>query len=220
MLKRIKHPHNLVLEYEIKKDLNFKNLEFIKMKIFELIDTNSATTENKKNYLELFFKIISVENNDISNYDIAKNNNQEFAQAIYPIINKKNDEFISQAIKIDNSILLNKFIYLERVVAHGDFSYLSMPAAIAKSFQTLSNGYLDSEWIAFMYEKNTFYFEEKKIPEDEVKIYLKDLNFFKLPKSASGIKKENNVLLIVGGNTLNNDIYFEPKLERTLRIQF
>lgn len=216
MLKKIKHPHQLEMKMFLESS-NFSELENITIKIIEL-NTEHKTIEDGEDYLELKFKrIIKKENNNFLN-DI-KDNSKDLVNAISPIVNEKNDEFICNAVKIEKTGNLNRFIYLEKIIAHGDFSRLSMTAAIAKSFKSLANG-KNEEWIAVLYEKNTFYFEDKKIPEDEVKIYLKDLNLFKLPKSASGIKKENNILLVASGNTLNTDICLEPKLERALRLKF
>lgn len=215
MAKKIKHPYVLDATYQVYENSEMEELEHIIVKIAEYTEKaedEQLDIDEREDYLELRIKRIipSREINDVA--DIADSDSSDLLRAISPIVRTELDEFIANALKIDSQILLDKFIYIDDIIIHGEFSELSMPAALSKALKIVTKGAEPEDWVAVMYEDKTVSYGGGYVKRKEVQSMLKDLGFFPLPTVVSRLDKEDNVISIVGGNTLNTKLEYSPEL--------
>jgi hypothetical protein len=217
MAKKIKHPYILDTTYQVYENGQFDELENVIVKIYEYTDKaeeEQLDLDERKDYLEIRMKRIipSREINDV--LDIADSDSAELLHAIAPILKEGHEEFIASALKIDDYILLDKYIYIDTIEKHGDFLEQSIPAAISRALTVITKGLEPEDWVAVMYEAHTISEQNNEVDMKRNKVgsILKNLGFLALPEVVSNVEKEHNVLNIVGGNTLNKNLEYSPEL--------
>lgn len=108
MAKKIKHPYILDTSYQVYETGQFDELDNIIVKIYEYTDKaedEQLELDERKDYLEVKIKRI-IPSRDVDDVaDIADSDSEELLNAVYPILKDEHDEFISNALKIDSSIL-------------------------------------------------------------------------------------------------------------------
>jgi hypothetical protein len=215
MAKKIKHPYILDATYQVYENSEFEELENVIAKVYEYTEKaedEQLDLDKRKDYLEIRMKRIipSRDCDDVA--DIADSDSSELLNAILPIIKPDHDEFISNALKIDSQILLDKFIYIDTITINGDFSELSISAALSKVLKMVTKGAEPEDWVAGIYEDRTIFNGEEPLERKKSTAILKDLGFFALPTVVSGFEKKDNVVSIAGGNTLTTKLEYEPEL--------
>jgi len=217
MAKKIKHPYLLDASYQVYETGQFDELENVIVKIYEYTDKaedEQLELDERKDYLEIKIKRIipSREIDDV--LDIADSDSAELLHAIAPILKEGHDEFIANALKIDNTILLSKYIYIDSIQKHGEFSEQSIPAALSRALKVITKGLESEDWVAIIYEAHTISEQNNEVDMKRNKVgsVLKNLGFFALPEVVSNVEKEHNILNIVGGNTLNKNLEYSPEM--------
>jgi hypothetical protein len=216
MAKKIKHPYLFDTTYLVEENSEFEELEDVTVKVYEYTDKAEAEQlelSERKDYLQINIqRIVMTDDSFTTPEDIADSDSQELVEAIAPITYSDHEEFIAHALKIDAHAFLSKFLYIQKVEIHGEFAEESLVAALSTALKKINKGSAPEDWVAIAYHDRSIFKNEKPVEKDLSTKIFKDLGFFPLPQVVSDVDKKDNVLSIVGGETLNKDLKFSPDM--------
>ncbi len=140
--------------------------------------------------------------------DIADSQSQDFVDAILPIFYNKNEthnEFLVNSLQVMSLEHPSCVLFLEELTIAGNVDESTIPAAIAKTFKSLSKGVLPEDVFYLCFQEKTFFKKDEQGNSTELDLklaskYLEQVNMIDLPKEISGISKQHNVLYVSSGS--------------------
>ena len=211
-MKPIKHNHSISITVSFEEDGDIEQIDHYLIKITQHSPEDDGNDVSAT--IDLTNIIESYEENSYGFINAADSQNQDIYEAASLVFSDKNSNSISKLLQNDSMDFVSSFIYIDKMVIPKEFDMSSIAPALSMALKKINKGIDPLNWACAVFNKQTFF--DTKENELDIKItnsILKDLGFKEISKKDEkkvGLDQDSPVL-IVGGQTLNNNLDFDPE---------